>query len=189
MNSDFKWIEDYFNLYKKTIFDKNIYKDLVCIKDLFLETSKKRKKIIFAGNGGSAAIASHCSVDLTKNAKIKAINFNEADLITCFANDYGYEWWLAKAFEYYSEIDDVAVLISSSGKSLNIINAAKKCREMNIKIVTLSGFEENNPLRKLGDINLWINSKAYNIIEMTHQIWLLAIVDMLIGSADYSSQI
>ena len=54
------------------------------------ETHQSGKKIIVVGNGGSAAMASHVAVDFTKAAGIRAINFNEADLITCFANDYGY---------------------------------------------------------------------------------------------------
>ena len=61
------------------------------IEKLIIETSKKNKKIIICGNGGSAATSSHVSVDLTKNAKIKTINFNNSNLITCFAN-YGMNW-------------------------------------------------------------------------------------------------
>ena len=51
------------------------------------------------GNGGSAAIASHVSVDLTKNANIRSVNFNESDLITCFSNDYGYEKWIENGLD------------------------------------------------------------------------------------------
>ena len=80
------------------------------------------------GNGGSAAIASHASVDLTKNANIRAVNFNEADLITCFSNDYGYEKWIEKAIDFYADDKDVLILISSSGKSVNMINACKAAR-------------------------------------------------------------
>ena len=43
-----------------------------------------------------------------------------------------------------------------------------------------------NPLREIGDINLWVNSKAYNHIESIHQFWLLAVVDMIIGKTEYS---
>ena len=70
-------------------------------------------------------ISSHFSVDLTKNAKVKATNFNEADLITCFSNDYGYEKWMEKAIQYYCEKGDILILVSSSGQSKNIINVAK----------------------------------------------------------------
>jgi len=180
-----KWLDNYFNLYRDAIFNKSIYTDLMLIRDLFVESNTNNGKIIIVGNGGSAAIASHCSVDLTKAAGIKAINFNEADLITCFANDYGYEHWVEKAIEHYGEKNDVAVLISSSGKSPNIVKGAVQASEMGLPVVTLSGFDKNNSLRSLGKINLWVDSRAYNVIEMTHQIWLLAIVDMIIGTAEY----
>ena len=135
------------------------------------------RKVIVAGNGASAAIASHVAVDLTKTVGIRAVTFNEPDLITCFANDYGYELWLAKALESYADAGDVAVLISSSGKSPNIVNAAKTARERGLTVVTLSGFDAGNPLRQLGDLNLWVNSSSYNVVENTHQAWLLAAID------------
>jgi len=58
---------------------------------------------------------------------------------------------------------------------------------MNIKTMTFSGFSETNPLRSLGDINFWVNSKGYNIIEMTHHIWLLALVDSINEKIEYSA--
>jgi len=145
------------------------------------EAAKKRKKVIIAGNGGSAAISSHVSVDLTKNAGIRAINFNEYDLITCFANDYGYEKWLEKSLQAYAEPDDVIILISSSGASANIINAARKAKEMGLIVITFSGFSKDNPLKGLGDLNLWVDSSEYNIVETVHQVWLLALADKLAG--------
>ena len=138
------------------------------------------KKIILVGNGGSAAMASHVAVDFTKAASIRAINFNEADLITCFANDYGYEHWVEKALEAYADSGDLAILISSSGKSHNILNAAEKANEMGLSVITVSGFLTDNPLRKLGEVNLWVSSSEYNIVEMTHHVWLVAIIDYLI---------
>tara|TARA_Y100000310_G_scaffold306228_1_gene347147 strand:+ start:564 stop:1124 length:561 start_codon:yes stop_codon:yes gene_type:complete len=184
-NIDVDWVEDYLNEYRQTIFNRRVYRELLEVKKLFEDTNKVGGKIILAGNGGSAAIASHCSVDLTKNASIKAINFNEADLITCFANDYGYEQWISKALDFYSNDDDIVVLISSSGQSSNILTAAKKAKQKNLNLVTFSGFDSTNPLRKEGKINFWVDSRAYNIVEMTHQIWLLTIIDMLIGASEY----
>lgn len=138
-------------------------------------------KVIVAGNGGSAAIASHVAVDLTKTAGIRAITFNDADLITCFANDFGYEHWLARAVESYADAHDTIVLISSSGRSPNIINAARKARAIGAAVVTLSGFAPDNPLRAEGTVNLWVDSTLHNFVEMTHQVWLLAMVDVLAG--------
>jgi D-sedoheptulose 7-phosphate isomerase len=174
--------ENFFPSYFTDLADKIVNVDcsaLLATVSILQEISRKGGKIILAGNGGSAAIASHVSVDLTKSARLRAVNFNEADLITCFANDYGYEHWIEKALVFYADPNDALVLISSSGKSQNILNGALRAREMGLKLITMSGFNSDNPLRQLGDINFWCNSKAYNIVEMTHQIWLLALVDYL----------
>ena len=84
------------------------------------------------GNGGSAAIASHFSVDLTKNARVRCTNYNESDLLTCFSNDYGYEHWVSKAIEFYGDQGDAVILISAGGNSLNMVNGAKKTKEKNL---------------------------------------------------------
>ena len=155
---------------------------------MWQRTNQDGGKIIFAGNGGSAAMASHCSVDLTKSAGIRAINFNEADLITCFANDYGFNQWVGKAIEFYADEGDMLILISSSGKSENMINAIRAARTKNLSsVITFSGFERENPLIKGGDVNFWVNSRAYNFIENIHQIWLLSLVDLIIGEKEYSA--
>jgi D-sedoheptulose 7-phosphate isomerase len=154
----------------------------------FLRDSRKRGgKVIVVGNGGSAAMASHISVDLTKVAGLRAINFNEADLLTCLANDYGYEHWVEKALEYYADPIDLVVLISSSGTSSNIVNGARQARQMKLPLITFSGFDSDNVLRKLGDLNFWAESHAYNIVEMTHHIWLLSLVDKLAADNSDSS--
>ena len=83
---------------------------LSSIKKLIIKSKKNNSRILVFGNGGSAAIASHFSVDLTKNVKVKAMNFNEADLITCFANDYGFDKWIEKAVEFYADKKDILIL-------------------------------------------------------------------------------
>jgi len=140
-------------------------------------------KVILVGNGGSAAMASHVAVDLTKAAGIRAVNFNEADLLTCFANDYGYENWVSEALKAYADPGDLAILISSSGQSPNILRGFEQAREMGLSVACLSGFSEDNPLRGRGDVDLWVDSHSYNVVEMTHHIWLLSVVDHLIETA------
>lgn len=154
-------------------------KDFLKIIKLLKEIKKNKKKVILVGNGGSAAMASHVSVDLTKMCKIRAINFNEADLLTCFSNDYGYENWVQKAISFYADKGDLLICISSSGKSKNIINGAKFAKKIGCKVVTLTGFNKNNKVKKIGNINLWLNSKNYNFIEMIHHTWLLSMVDFI----------
>lgn len=184
MHSSKDYLVEYLKTYNSLINDSAIIDDLIQIKSLFQNTSKEGGKIIFAGNGGSAAMASHVAVDITKNAGIRAVTFNEYDLITCLANDYGYENWISKAIELYHNPKDIVVLISASGQSLNVLNAATKSKELGLTVTTFSGFNANNPLHKLGDINLWVDSEVYNIVEMTHHIWLLAIVDMIISQTE-----
>ena len=154
---------------------------LESVVDKLEATRRASGKVILIGNGGSAAMAAHVSVDLTKAARIRAITFNEANLLTCFANDYGYEHWVSEALKAYADPQDLVILISSSGKSPNIVNGAKEARSQGLGIVTLSGFSHDNPLRSLGDVNLWCDSVSYNIVEMTHHVWLLAAVDKVVA--------
>lgn len=176
--------EDLFNLINSSF---NETKKIIDIKDIFLKT-KKKNKIIICGNGGSAATASHVAVDLSKNANIRAINFNEADLITCLSNDYGYKNWMSAAINLYADKNDVVVLLSCSGKSPNIVNAAKLAKKKKLKLITFSGIDKNNPLIKQNKrgINIWTNSKAYNQIEIIHHMILLTIIDFCIGKKVYS---
>jgi D-sedoheptulose 7-phosphate isomerase len=183
-------MKDFFNKYFNNFFKlfENISnEDLINCSNLFKKINKNKKKIIFIGNGGSAAIASHISVDLSKNAKIRSINFNEADLITCLSNDYGQENWMKAALNIYCDKGDLVVLISSSGKSLNVLNAAKWCKKNKIKFITFTGNDRCNAVKKINSkgINFWIDSKAYNHIEGMHLLLLMSITDCIIGKSVY----
>ncbi len=179
------YLEDLSNLLKP---NDDLIKSLIRIRDLLLQVQSLKKKVLIFGNGGSASIASHISVDLTKNAGLRCLNFNEASLITCFANDYGFEHWVEKAIDFYGDEGDLLIVISSSGQSENMLNGVQAARNANFNsVVTLSGFAKDNALSQLGDINLWLDSSAYNFVESVHQIWLLTIVDLIIGSREYSA--
>jgi len=179
------YLEDFSDLLKP---NDELIEKLISVRNLLEELRKNNKKVLIFGNGGSAAIASHFSVDLTKNARVRCLNFNESGLITCFANDYGFEHWVEKAIDFYGDEGDLLIVISSSGCSKNMLNGVRAARNGNfMSVVTLSGFDGNNPLNKLGDVNFWVDSKAYNFVENIHQIWLLTIVDLLIGKREYSA--
>ena len=145
---------------------------------LIQRTIHNKSKVYIVGNGGSASIASHVSVDFAKVARVPSSTFNNSNLITCFANDYGYENWVVEAIKAYTNINDLIILISSSGTSKNIVNAAQYCKDNNIDLITLSGFTKDNPLSTLGNVNFHIESTEYNYIEMSHHIILLALVDI-----------
>ena len=137
----------------------------------------KCKRMIFVGNGGSAAIASHMATDYSKNGGIRALSFNDGSMLTCLGNDYGFEHVFAKQIEFYATRGDLVVAISSSGKSPNILNAVNAARTIGCTILTLSGFAPDNPLRSLGDVNLYLKSDLYGFVEIGHLALCHAIVD------------
>ena len=173
------YFKNYIYKYSEILIKSDINK-LLKIANLINDIKIKKKKVIIIGNGGSASIASHVSVDFTKICKVRSVNFNEANLLTCLSNDYGYAHWAQKAISFYADKGDMLICVSSSGKSMNIINAAKYAKKIGCKIITLTGFSSKNKLKKLGHVNLWLDSKNYNFIEMTHQTWLLSVVDFLV---------
>jgi D-sedoheptulose 7-phosphate isomerase len=135
-------------------------------------------KVMIVGNGGSASIASHISIDLLKNARVPSIAFNDSSLLTCISNDLGYENVFSLPIEIMAGEHDSLIAISSSGRSKNILNAAAAAKAKGCLLITLSGFDRNNPLRNAGDINFYVPSHSYGYVEIIH----LSICHMI---ADY----
>jgi len=138
-------------------------------------------KLIFIGNGGSAGIASHLAIDFAKNGGMRAIALNDAAALTCLGNDFGYEQVFAKQLEWQARPGDMLVAISSSGRSPNILNAAVQARSSGCAIVTFSGFDTDNPLRATGDMNFYVASHHYGLVEISHLSLCHAILDFASG--------
>ena len=137
----------------------------------------KGRSYFFAGNGASASIASHIANDVTKALCCKARTFHDPAHITCFANDYGYEQWLAESIKIFADEGDVVILISSSGRSPNILRAAEAAVAKKAVLVTLTGPSPNVNLLEYSACHLSVASKIYNIIECCHMIALTTAVD------------
>lgn len=137
------------------------------------------KRVWFIGNGGSSAICSHMMEDFMKIAGKPALSFTDPALITCFSNDYGYENAMAEWVAINYQPEDVLVAISSSGESENILNAVNKFKEKGGRVMTLSGFQNDNSLSKLGHLNFHIAEDNYGVVECFHQVILHAILDEL----------
>lgn len=150
------------------------------IKLIINQTSKKRFKIIFIGNGASASIASHQGVDFWKSGGMRAISFNDAALLTCVGNDYGYEYVFAKPLEMFAEKGDVLIAISSSGNSENILKGVRTAKKKGCKIITMSGFSKNNPLRRKGNINFYVPSYSYGPVEIIHLSICHCVLDYIV---------
>lgn len=142
-------------------------------------------KLILIGNGGSAAIASHQATDFIRACSIPAFAPLDLTLLTCMGNDLGYENVFSEPLKLLAGPEDILVAISSSGKSANILKAVSVMREKDLKIITLSGFSPDNPLRRLGDINFYVPSDSYRHVESAHLFvcnWLLDFTHKSINS-------
>lgn len=135
-------------------------------------------KLMFIGNGASAAISSHCASDYTKAGGFRSMCFNDGAALTCLANDFSYEDAFAKQVEYHGIEGDILVAISSSGRSVNIIKAIDAALRKNIYVITFTGFTPDNPIRGAGDINFYVPAHEYGLVEVTHHGLLHAILDL-----------
>lgn len=151
------------------------------IAELARKTQDSGNKLMFVGNGGSAGIASHAAIDFSKNGGMPAMAFNDPLALTCLANDYGYEHAFAKQIEFHGRKGDLLVAISSSGRSANILNSVAAARVVGANVLTLSGFTPDNPLRRLGDINLFVDSREYGFVEISHLALIHAALDLAMG--------
>lgn len=151
-------------------------KQVSTLKQLVLDATE----IVLIGNGGSNAIASHMAVDYTKFLNKRCYVPNASDMLSMMTNDYGVNNMYSKFIEYNYSPNQLAILISSSGNSANIVNAAHKCNELNIPMILLSGFSPMNNLNLLEynniKMNYWVDSTNYGEVEMAHHVFLHSIV-------------
>lgn len=147
----------------------NMLKEYIC----------SSRHIIMLGNGGSNAITCHLAQDYTKNLKIQSLCFGDSSRLTCYANDYGWEHAYTKFIEHFAKEDTLVILISSSGNSQNILNAAEYCRDK-YKTITLSGFDPDNKLRTLYSMHslmhFYVPSNDYGIVECIHELILHSVI-------------
>lgn len=152
-------------------------------KAAFIITTQtgSNRKLIFIGNGASAAISSHLSTDFWKNGGMRAVAFNDCSGLTCIGNDYGYRHVFEKPIEMFAEEGDVLIGISSSGRSENVLLGVKAARAKACKVITLSGFKSDNALLLLGDLNFHVPAQAYGPVEVLHHSICHCILDTIMS--------
>jgi len=138
-------------------------------------------KVLFIGNGGSAAISSHMAIDFWKNGGIRAMAFNDASLLTCIGNDFGYAHVFEKPIEMFADKGDVLFAISSSGRSENILNGVRAAVSRGVRVITLSGFQSDNPLRAMGEVNFYVPALHYGHVEVIHQYICHCVLDIIMA--------
>jgi D-sedoheptulose 7-phosphate isomerase len=136
--------------------------------------------VYFIGNGASAAMASHISADLAKNAGLHTRVFTDLSLLTALANDLCYEEVFAEPLRRYLRKGDMLVAISSSGRSPNILRAVQEARNLGGIVVTLSAMKPDNPLRSMGTYNFYVPADTYGLAETSHAAILHFWVDLMV---------
>lgn len=142
------------------------------------EAHRLGRKLMIIGNGGSAGVASHMAIDFWKNGGVRAMTFNDGALLTCISNDISYDEVFSTPIRQFADEGDIVACISSSGNSVNIRNGALAAAEKGCKIITLSGFQPDNPLRDMGHLNFFVPSHSYGFVETLHQFVLHSILDV-----------
>jgi D-sedoheptulose 7-phosphate isomerase len=128
--------------------------------------------IYLVGNGASAAMASHFAADACKNGGLRAQAFNDGALLTCTGNDLAFDQVFALPLARFARAGDMLITISSSGASPNILRALDRARDMQLRIVTVSGKGADNPSRAFGDLNFYMPAARYGWIESGHHVVL-----------------
>ncbi len=183
-----KYIEDYLNRDIKLIntIDKEKLEKII---NLIEEVVRNKKTIFVAGNGGSAATGAHLVEDLqklnlgkhpqAKKERVKVINLTDnIPLMTAWANDEGFQYIFSEPLKNLGEAGDLIILITGSGNSKNILEAARAAKELGIKSVGLLGFD-GGQAKELVDEYLIIPDNCYAYIEDLHMVLIHLIANYL----------
>lgn len=143
------------------------------------DVGEQDRSVFLIGNGGSSAVASHIANDLCNTSRLRALTLSDHAMLTCFSNDYGYADGYATHIARIARPGDLLIAISSSGGSPNILNAIKQMHAIEGRVITLTGFRSENPVRGTGDLNVWLDSGEYGVVETGHLLLMHYLADRL----------
>ena len=152
--------------------------------DMLSGALKKKRKIIFFGNGGSAADSQHIAAEFIgrfqrERRALAAIALTtDTSVLTALGNDYGFDILFSRQIEGLGQKGDVAFGISTSGNSANVIEGVKKARRMGLKTISLTG-NNGGKLARLTDISLIVPAKNTARIQESHICMAHAICELV----------
>ncbi len=149
------------------------------LMDIFTKHKRSNSRLFFIGNGGSSAIASHMTADYMKNGGMNTYSLYDNAVTTCMGNDYGYEHIFSRPMSFLVREGDLVVAVSSSGSSSNILNAIRTAKEKRAAVITFTGFAPDNMAKQAGDVNVYVPSSKYGMVETIHNLILQQTVDMI----------
>lgn len=149
-------------------------------ESLLMQVRQNQGTVWWVGNGGSAAVCAHLSQDLLNKASVRSVFCNDAALLTCMANDFGYENVYSKPLSKLANKGDMLIAISSSGNSDNIISCVQTAKNLQMTIVSLSGFEKGNRLNAADTaVDFFVPSKVYGIVEIAHEALIHSLIETI----------
>ena len=146
---------------------------IIKISNLCISSIENGNKILFCGNGGSASDANHLAAEivgrfLLDRQPLPAVSLSSnPSVLTALSNDFGYQYVFSKQVEAIGKKDDVIFLISTSGSSKNIIEAARESKKRGIKTIIFTGSNVNF-LEKYSDFIINIDSDIAAFIQQSH---------------------
>ncbi len=147
---------------------------------LLASVRSREARVWWAANGGSAALASHLSQDMLMRCAIASSVLGDAPLLTCSANDYGYDQVYARPLRVLMRPGDLLIAVSSSGESPNVLNAVTAARELGAQIAAFSGFRPDNRLGRAGaELSLHVPARDYGHVEIAHEALIHAVIERL----------
>lgn len=161
--------------------------DIQFIADKIIESLKNGGKLMVFGNGGSAADSQHMAAEFTgrflkEREPLAAIALTtNTPGLTAIANDYGYEVIFSKQIEALGNKKDIALAISTSGNSENIIKAVEIAKKMGIFSIGLAG-KDGGKLSKNADFTLVVSSKQVPRIQEAHSLIIHIICELVENS-------
>ncbi len=149
--------------------------------DILVSALKKGKKIISCGNGGSMSDAMHFAEELTGRFRndrraIAAIAISDPSHLSCVANDYGFDFVFSRYIEALGNNSDVLLVISTSGNSKNIINAAMAAKKCGMKVIGLTG-KNGGKLAEMCNCEIRIPHTGYS--ERIQEIHIMVIHSLI----------
>ena len=157
-------------------FLKNYFDDFKEFLDLVIKTLKKGNKIILFGNGGSASDAQHIAAELVvkykkKRRSIPAISLStDTSTLTAIGNDFSFNEIFSRQIESIGKPGDIAIGITTSGKSKNVINALKLAKKKKITsvILTKKKYPNKKQIEKVSDLILGVPADETARIQELH---------------------
>jgi D-sedoheptulose 7-phosphate isomerase len=166
-------------------FEKNVSEPLFNISNIIADTFRSGNKILICGNGGSAADAQHFAAEFInvfskeiKRPGLPAISLaSDTSVITAIANDNNYEQIFARQVEALGNVNDILIVITTSGSSKNCIKALQTAKDLGLKTIAITRSKAEVSL--ISDLSIEVPSENTQLIQACHLFAYHTVVELV----------